>query len=72
MSFEPNEKVLFLDSLVNETLILIHYPLGWELSSYEKDSLFSLSGPIGHVQVKGFTGCINRAMRLVKERIANV
>jgi hypothetical protein len=70
MSFNLNEKVAFLNNLVDESLTLIYYT-AWELSSYGKHSLFSCKGRIGGVRAKSFTKCIDKAMEAVKEEITN-
>lgn len=70
MSLSLNEKIVFLNKLSDDTLILIRYAK-WELSSYGEGSLFSLGGSIGPVRAKNFDECIDKAFILVWEKIAN-
>jgi hypothetical protein len=70
MSFELNKKVALLNKLTNKSLTITYYT-AWELSSYEKNSLFTRSGLIGPVRAEDFTECIDKAFKLVREEIAN-
>jgi hypothetical protein len=65
-----NEKITFLNSLVDGTLTLIHYSK-WELNSYEKDSMFCQRGSIGPVRAKDVAKCVDKALKLVAETMAN-
>lgn len=64
------EKVEKLNKKVNGTLSITYYNLGWELSSYEFESLFSIyrdeNGTTidGAIRRKTFEEVVNRAYKI--------
>jgi hypothetical protein len=71
MNFKTiDEKIKFLNMVSGGTLGITHYT-EWELSSYADGSLFRQKGIVGHVCAKGFEGCIDKAIQLVLEEVAN-
>lgn len=70
MHFNLEEKIEFLDSLVDGTLAVTHF-YEWEVASYGQDSMFGLGGLVGRVHAKGLAECVNKALDLVREEITN-
>ena len=71
MSCNLSEKIALLNKLSDETLSITFYTR-WTLNSYGKHSLFSDNeGCIGEVYAPDFAECINKAYRLVGEKMAN-
>lgn len=71
MSFKTvDEKIKFLNKLSGGTLGITHY-IEWELNAYMYGSVFCFDGLVGHVRANGFEECIDKAVQLVWEEIAN-
>lgn len=65
------EKIEFLNGLVDGSLCIIHYAK-WELNSYKIGSSFCIDGGmVGPVCASGFGECVDKAFRLLEEVIVN-
>lgn len=51
-----------LNTLVDGTLSITHYPFQWEISSYGDKSLFRTGGPIGHICSATLEECVEKAL----------